>query len=308
MTRESTRPAALEWRVFRGSTAVEAGLLSENGLRTKGWIRVRHNVYADSRLERDHALACRATLIRLPGDAAVLAGPSAAYVHGIHDAAGPDDPVHVILLRERRAGSQSGTRLHRCRLDASDVQGGQLVGDGTVGGEVPVTTPARTAWDVAVWLPLSEAVAIVDALLFRKAVTPAELSEITERLAARPGGRRAAHALALCDAHAETRAESLLRVRLFQAGLPLATARHPVGLGNPPLSWPDHRVALWCDLRRADPIDQLRDEAAMLRGLVDRSWTVLQAGARRLELDFPDVVREIRGALRANGWRARYRR
>ncbi|MEK8109080.1 hypothetical protein NKG94_38625 [Micromonospora sp. M12] len=29
-------------------------------------VRLRHDIYADARLERDHALACRAALLRLP--------------------------------------------------------------------------------------------------------------------------------------------------------------------------------------------------------------------------------------------------
>ncbi|MEV0715468.1 hypothetical protein AB0H87_12525, partial [Asanoa sp. NPDC050611] len=68
-----TRPSSLEWRVFRGSAAVAAGLLSVHQLRGRGFVRLRHDVYADARLPRDHALMCRASLARLPPDAVVLA-------------------------------------------------------------------------------------------------------------------------------------------------------------------------------------------------------------------------------------------
>jgi hypothetical protein len=89
------RPAALYGRVFRGREAVRHGLITPDDLRSRAWIRVRHDVYADARLTRDHELACRAALARLR-PTAVLAGPSAAFLHGVEHAAGYGDDVHVI--------------------------------------------------------------------------------------------------------------------------------------------------------------------------------------------------------------------
>jgi hypothetical protein len=281
----SSRPAALEWRVFRGSVAVAAGLLSVHQLRTRGWVRLRHDVYADSRLPRDHGLLCRATLARMPPDSVVLAGPSAAHLHGVLDTAGPDDPVHVILLADRRVGNQTGTRLHRVRLDPPDVCRVRLGAD-----EVPVTGPARTAWDAAVWLPLPDAVALADGLLFQGLVTTAELRAVAGRLGDRPGGRRARHTLGLADGRAASRAESLLRIRLFLAGLPMGQARPAIFAVAPPLAWPEFRLALF---RSPDPVG----EAVM----TDGGWLVLRASPR---IEFAEVVREVRAALSARGWRS----
>src|SRR5262245_63936547 len=75
------RPAALEWQVFRGTEAVREGLVTRGGLRSPSWQRLRHDVYADSRLDRDHSLACFAAALTLPPDA-VIAGRSAALVRG----------------------------------------------------------------------------------------------------------------------------------------------------------------------------------------------------------------------------------
>ncbi|MGC4877055.1 hypothetical protein ACLQ26_12460 [Micromonospora sp. DT43] len=105
------RPDALTWQVFRGSDAVRAGLLSEHQLRNSAWVRLRHDVYADARLDRDHALACRATLLRLP-PGVVIGGPSAAYLHGIEHAASFTDDVHVLVPRRLRVGAQRGLRVH----------------------------------------------------------------------------------------------------------------------------------------------------------------------------------------------------
>ncbi|GIF48960.1 hypothetical protein DFJ67_2646 [Asanoa ferruginea] len=288
MTRESPRPAALEWQVFRGSAAVSAGLLSVHQLRASCWARLRHNVYADSRLARDHALACRATLVRLPPGSVVVAGPSAATAHGLRSVAGLDDPVHLIVLGDRRVGTSGGTILHRVHLDPVDVCHRRLPGGSA---EVPVTTPARTAWDAAVWLPLTDAVAIADALLFHRLVTPDLLAEVAARLADRPGGRRAAHTLSLADAAAASRAESVLRVRLFLAGLPMARARPPVLAVRPPLAWPEYRVALWCAPDRHSETVMIND-----------GWLVLRFSPQR---EFSEVVREVRAALTARGCRTK---
>ncbi|MFD0787804.1 hypothetical protein ACFQZ8_28190, partial [Micromonospora azadirachtae] len=105
------RPDALTWQVFRGSTAVRQGLLTEHQLRSGAWIRLRHDVYADARLDRDHALACRAALLRLP-PGVLIAGPSAAYLHGVDHAATFTDDVHVLVPPQMRIGTQRGLRLH----------------------------------------------------------------------------------------------------------------------------------------------------------------------------------------------------
>ncbi len=102
------RPAALSGRVFRGREAVRHGLITPDHLRSRAWIRLRHDVYADARLARDHELACRAALARLR-PTAVLAGPSAAFLHGVEHAAGYEDDVHVITPPTDRVGTQRGS-------------------------------------------------------------------------------------------------------------------------------------------------------------------------------------------------------
>ncbi|GIF65070.1 hypothetical protein Ais01nite_31050 [Asanoa ishikariensis] len=276
----------LEWQVFRGSAAVAAGLLSVHQLRGRGWTRLRHDVYCDSRLAADHALLCRATLARLPPESVVLAGPSAAHAHGVLSAAGPDDLVHLILRADRRVGRQVGTRLHRVPLDPTDLCHVDLPGGSSL---VLATVPARTAWDAAVWLPLADAVALTDGLLFRRLVTTAALREVAARLAERPGGRRAGHTLGLADGHAASRAESLLRVRLFLAGLPMGVARPPIFTVAPCLAWPEFRVALFRTPDRAG-------EAVM----IDDGWLVLRLAP---QTEFPEVVRHLRAALSGRGWR-----
>jgi hypothetical protein len=106
------RPPELAWQVFRGSEVIRRGLLTRHQLRGASWVRLRQDVYADARLDQDHALACRGALLRLP-PGTLLGGPSAAYLHGVEHAAGFRDDVHVLLPATVRADAQPGVRVHQ---------------------------------------------------------------------------------------------------------------------------------------------------------------------------------------------------
>jgi hypothetical protein len=284
MSPQQLLPRELEWQVFRGSTAVSRGLLTGNQLRGRALVRVRHDVYADARLAFDHALACRATLARLPDGAAVIAGPSAAFLHGVAHAAGPTDQVRAILRPPHRVGTQQGLRIHRVRLDEVDILDA---------GDLRLTAPERTAWDTAVWLSMPPAVAVIDALLARGLVTPESLERVAARLADRPGGRVAARAFELADGAAAAPAESATRVRLMLTGLPRPQVRPPtiMRLGkvlHPGLAWPERRVAVEYE----GPLYRER------RNLLEADgWLVVLASRRSTTL-----AREVRDALIARGW------
>ncbi|MEV4542986.1 DUF559 domain-containing protein [Micromonospora echinaurantiaca] len=296
-----SRPTALAWQVFRGSEAVRRGLLTSHQLRSAAWVRLRRDVYADTRLDRDHALACRAAALQLPADAAI-AGPSAAYLHGVEHAAGFTDDVHVIVPRGVGLRSQRGLRVHSMAAPDVTSSAGAAVLD------PPRTGPARAAWETAVWLDPVRAVGIIDTLLARGLTTRAALADIAHRHAERPGGRRARWVFDLADPGAQSPPESHLRVRLMFAGLPRPVVQHPVHLPNglvlhPDLAWPDYRVAVEYDGHwHADP-DQLHADRRRLNQLVAAGWLVLHVTSRRLHRDFPGVLREIRSALARRGWR-----
>ncbi|WP_428963304.1 endonuclease domain-containing protein [Micromonospora fluostatini] len=117
MPPRAQRPRSLAFQVFRGSEAVRCGLLTKHQLRSSAWLRVRHDVYADARLDRDHTLACRAVALRLPATV-LLAGPSAAYLHGVEHAASFADDVHVLTTGSVRVAAQHGVRVHTSQSDA----------------------------------------------------------------------------------------------------------------------------------------------------------------------------------------------
>ncbi|MFG3713027.1 hypothetical protein [Micromonospora sp. NPDC047730] len=321
------RPSALAWQVFRGSDAVRRGLVTEHQLRSSAWIRLRHDVYADARLDRDHALACRAAALRLPPEA-VVAGPSAAYLHGVAHAATFTDDVHVLLPRTIRVGPQRGLRAHSvgpattpptapaavAGRPPDQVQPSAGPADGTTpalpmtAGPPPRTAPAAAAWESAVWLEPLRAVGIVDALLRQGLTSRDALAETADRNADRPGGRRARWVFGLADPGAGSPAESQLRVRLVLAGLPRPVTRHPVRLASgvvlhPQLAWPRHRVALEYAGRRHAGTDHPQLDRHRSDQLVGAGWLVLHATGRRLHQEFPALLVEVRAALAARGWR-----
>ncbi|HLT10094.1 MAG TPA: hypothetical protein VK028_04715, partial [Micromonosporaceae bacterium] len=291
------RPATLEFTVFRGSEAVRDGLLTAKMLRGPAWIRVRNDVYADSRLDRDHELACRAASLVLP-DSAVISGRSAAYLYGIEHAASFSDPV-CITLPPGQPWPRQNLVVHRTALEVADVQALSFC---------RLTSPLRTAWDLGVWLDPPEAVAIIDGLLREGIVTAADMAKYAEERGRRRGSAKARRAFELADGRAESPPESRMRVRLVLAGLPKPVPQYPILLPSgltvhPDAAWPEYRVAaeydgVWHADDRAFHLDRRR-----LNELLAAGWLVFHATSRRLDRGFSGFVREIRDGLISRGWR-----
>ena len=134
---------------FIGSEAVAAGVVSHSQLRRK-YTRVCRDVYVSEGTELTHAVRARAAWLwsRRRG---VIAGFSAAGLYGSEwvDATRPVDIIHD----NRHA--LPGLQIWGDRPEADEFE---LI-DG-----VAVTTPARTALDLACWYPSTTAVAAIDAL------------------------------------------------------------------------------------------------------------------------------------------------
>jgi len=293
------RPDALTWQVFRGSDVVRDGLLTEHQLRSSAWVRLRHDIYADARLDRDHALACRAALLRLPSGV-VVGGPSAAFLHGVEHAAAFTDDVHILAPRPLRVGAQRGLRVH--------VHIGRAFAETPPRLSLPCSGPARSAWETAVWLDPVRALPIIDTMLGQGLTDAAALAKEAALNTDRPGGRRAGWLFDLADGRAQSPPESQLRARLVLGGLPRPVVQHPVRLPDgvvlhPDLAWPTYRVAVEYDGQWHSDIDQLHRDRRRLNLLVGAGWQVLHVTSRRMHAEFPAVLREVRAALTARGWR-----
>jgi very-short-patch-repair endonuclease len=216
-----------------------------------------------------------------------LAGYSAAAVLDA-DCAPRGAPAEVVLPGSARR--HPGLRAYRARLGRDDL---------TVAAGCRVSTPARTAWDLARRLPVVEAVVAVDALARRGGLDPAEL---LARRTGRPGARgcrRVDEAVALADPRAESPMETRLRVALMRSGLAAPEVQYRIvdeygfTLARVDLAYPAVKVAIeydgsvHFDRRRAER-DRQRD--AELAGL---GWQTVRLVADDLA-GLPQTVRRVR--------------
>ncbi|WP_369815900.1 hypothetical protein [Mycobacterium sp. 852013-51886_SCH5428379] len=98
----------------------------------------------------------------------------------------------------------------------------ERIGDEEVAylGDLPVTSPARTAFDLARHLPRVAAVVHLDALAAATGVRAADTAPLFLRYRGARGVRAATVALGLLDAGAQSPQENRLRLTLIDGGLP----------------------------------------------------------------------------------------
>lgn len=279
-----------EHRPFRGSWA-----RSEHGW-TWGELRgprvqpLFRDVYIAATAEIDPVVRARAALLVHPEG--VIGGVAAAAVWG--SAYRPVEADVDVYLGAAGGRAQRGLRPHRDRLRVDEVA--------TVDG-LRVTTPARTALDLARRLPLVEAVAAVDAL---GRVTPLRPDEVRAAATHHPGTRDVrgvARVLDLVDPRATTPAWSRARVALVLRGIEVpAVSMWLTGDDGAPttrlgLAWPDLRYGVAEEL--AGPPTAPRDPSGWTVARVDPS-----AAAERPDHFATGVVRGLYAAWRRSGARA----
>jgi hypothetical protein len=182
-----------------------------NGALTRGQLRWNHSavlprVYQDKAAERTLYENTFATWL-WTARRGVIAGRAAAALHGAKwvDAS---TPIEVIADHTRR---RRGVIVHEERIAADEI---------VYVGELPVTSVARTALDIARHLPRDIAVAHLDALSAATGVTTVDVLALAEKYRGARGIRRARIALALMDAGAQSPGETRLRLILIDDGLP----------------------------------------------------------------------------------------
>ena len=254
------------------------------------WRQLFRNVWIAAHLPLDRATWLAAARLVLPVDA-VLCGLSAVDSYGVDVRSLDDTTVHAAfegqVPRKRR-----GLLLRQLALRPEEVlkRGGWLV-----------TTPLRTAFDCARWLPLVEAVVVIDALAHAGFFEPGELLAFA---AAHPGWRwvtRVAKAATLADSRSESPMESRLRLLLVRAGLgglhPQLNvfARDGSFVGRLDLAFEAQRVAVEYD--GAWHWGQRRDDDRRRDAIRRLGWTVIVVSAEDYYKDPAGIVRRVREAL-----------
>ncbi|SON59454.1 hypothetical protein MSIMFI_00937 [Mycobacterium simulans] len=189
---------------FVGTEALSAGLVTRRTLRSRHEM-VYRNIYLPK--GQSPTPVTRAVAAWLwSGRNATVAGLSAAALHGSRWI----DPRLPAELNRAEACSGSIV-IHREQLCDDEI--------GVVRG-IPVTTPARTAFDLGRRKGLNTAVIRLDALANATRLNPVDIEAVADRHRGSRGIVQLRQVLDLMDRGAESPQETRTRLLLVRAGLP----------------------------------------------------------------------------------------
>ncbi|MCD2189018.1 type IV toxin-antitoxin system AbiEi family antitoxin [Actinomycetospora soli] len=283
---------------FRGSVARRAGLISWARLRGPSFVPVYPDTYVGASVTITLAVR-RAALQAWLGPEAVVGGSLAADAHRVPIV---DELVEVHLPRGQRP-RRSDVVVHRGLLLPFEAQ--------EVGG-VRVTTPERTAFDLARRLDTIDGIAMADVLAERHPVDRHRLLDLARRHPNLRGVERVREVADGMELGVQSIPESRTRTQLLRRGVPRPEVQWRVLKGTPrgsyvvvarpDLSWPEYKVALQYDgpdhLERARRMKDI-DQDDTLRAL---GWVVIRVMSSQLA--DPDALAErVLRELRARGWR-----
>ncbi|BBX17920.1 hypothetical protein CRI77_22280 [Mycolicibacterium duvalii] len=220
---------------FLGSEALRAGRLTRHRLRSE-FRSIYPDVYL--RLTDPFTAVTRAKAAWLwTHRRGVVAGRSAAALHG---AKWIDRrwPAEVVWANRR---PPPGLRVWSDVLADDEVQ----ILDG-----ITVTTPERTALDIACRYPLERALPTLDALAHATQFKIAEVELLAERHKGRRGIRRARQTLDLVDGGAESPQETRIRLLVIKKGYPRPRTQIPVHddygglIAELDMGWEEPKIAI----------------------------------------------------------------
>jgi hypothetical protein len=277
--------------VFIGSEAVVRGSLTKSDLR-------RHRaIFRDVYVPKLHQPSLRDRTVGAwlwSRRRAVVAGVAASALHGAQwvDA---DVPVELIAPNARRQG---GLVVRNETLADDEI---------SYVARLPVTTAARTAYDLGRHLPRGQAIARIDALMHATSFSVEEVVLLAKRHPGARGLRRLRVTLPYVDGGAASPKETWLRLLLIDAGLPTPTTQIPVFDGYRPVAfldmgWEEFKVAAEYDgdQHRSDRRQYVKD-IRRHEVVDDLGWHVVRVVSEDRPLD---VIDRICKAL----WRRGYRR
>ncbi|HYT09564.1 MAG TPA: DUF559 domain-containing protein [Mycobacteriales bacterium] len=259
--------------------------------------RISRGVWLPQAAAQEPVARLAALLTALP-EGSVLSGRTAAALHGLWVPAAPEVdvtvPARTAPPSDTTGPRRRGVPTHRRALSVSEQ---------TLVAGLPVTTPARTWYDLAAELPLADLVAAGDSALRTGLVQGAELAAGLADRGGRRGTALARTALPLLDERSRSRPETHARVALARAGLPAPAVNravhdeHGQWLAEPDLSWEEARLAL--EYQGADHADarRLRRDLARHMDLRRAGWDVLYYTAEQVFGRLEIVVADVRAAL-----------
>jgi hypothetical protein len=188
-----------------GSEALAVDAVTPYELRSR-YVALHKDVYLPKDAELTPVLRAKACWLR-SRRRGILAGFSASAMHGAKWI-DPSRSAEIIDTNRRRA---SGVRAFEERIEPDEI---------TVVDQMRLTTPARTALDLARRHPRGIAIAAIDALVQATELKMADVEVLTDRYRGRHGMKVARAVLELVDGGAQSPKETWLRLLLMDAGFP----------------------------------------------------------------------------------------
>ena len=226
---------------------------------------------------------------------AVLAGLSASAALGAKwiDA---DTPVELIHTNRR---PPTGIIVHTDRLLEAETR---------IAGGLPVTTPARTAFDLGRRLTLEDGVECIDALMNATGVKPLEIEAVMSRHPRANGLCQLRKTLALVDGGAESLYESRTRLLLVQAGFPRPETQievfdhHGFFVARIDMGWRDYQVGVDFEGKHhwTDPRQFTKDVDRYAR-LPELGWTDVRLTSGIFHNTPQQFLRRVGDGLMARG-------
>ncbi|GAA5151614.1 hypothetical protein GCM10023321_18960 [Pseudonocardia eucalypti] len=261
-------------------------------MRGSAYHRVWPDVYLPAAVVLDLEARSRAAYLWARRWGGVLGGYSACALLGA-DCPPRDAPAEIVVTTSHLRAPR-GIRLRQDDLAAHECR--------EVRG-VEVTTPLRTAYDLARRGSLEDAVVAVDELAGRFHFAPEELLVMAERHAGARGCRRLPEVVELAEPRAESVMETRLRLVLVLAGLPRPVVQHRVRdrsgrlVATEDLAYPEHRIALEYEGHEHFTPERSARDAYRYTRLQDLGWRVYRYSRRDVFRRPTEIVAEIERAL-----------
>lgn len=261
-------------------------------------VRLFTGVYLSAEVEM--TLVVRAQAAKLvTSQHSVLCDRTAAWLHG----------VDVFRYAELDIAPSLDSYVLRGHdpTDRRDLHGGTrdlLPEDWMEVEGVRLTTPLRTAVDLACTLSRRDALAALDAFARAYGLSRQEMRRLLVRYFRRRGVVQARQLVPLVDPRAESQPESWTRLEIADRGLPAPELQWWVSVDGVPtyrldLAYPHARVAVEYDGEEfhSSPAARERDRVRR-QWLRDHGWTVIVLTKDSFRGDAPDLwIRELREAL-----------
>lgn len=217
---------------------------------------------------------------------------SAAMLHGL-DLLAREPRETVTVTRPPGAHGSRSSRNH-IKVHAAELPRGHV----TTRYGLPVTTPARTAIDIARDRPFMHGVVTADSALHTRKTSKKALIEVLGACSGWPGASKAARVLEFSDGRAESVLESCARVIFAERGLPTPELQIEIyGLefiGRVDFFWPEYNT-----IAEADGLKKYEKTPALATDQLERDQLLREAGYKVVHFTWHQLFQQT---LRVISW------